>query len=51
MVGEALLCGVKEIIGSTEKIGAYLELRKVGIEKFVDGCNNAPKNFWEKINV
>ena len=48
MMGEALLCGVEEIIGNTSKIGAYLELEKVGYEKFRDGCNNAADIFWEK---
>ena len=49
MIGEALLCGVKEIIGDTSKIGAYLEFQKVGYEIFKEGCNNAAENFWEKI--
>jgi len=48
MMGEALLCGVKEIIGDTSKIGAYLEFQKVGYERFRDGCNNAADIFWEK---
>jgi len=48
MMGEALLCGVEEIIGNTSKIGAYLELEKVGYEKFRDGCNNAADIFWKK---
>ena len=50
MVGEALLCGVEEFIGATDKIGAYLEFHAVGREKFKDGCENAAKNFWEKVN-
>ena len=48
MMGEALLCGVEEIIGNTSKIGAYLEFEKVGYEKFRDGCNNAADIFWKK---
>ncbi len=48
MMGEALLCGVKEIIGDTSKIGAYLEFQKVGYEIFREGCNNAADIFWEK---
>jgi glycosyltransferase involved in cell wall biosynthesis len=50
MMGEALLCGVEEIIGDTSKIGAYLEFEKVGHEKFKEGCGKAAENFWKKIN-
>lgn len=49
MVGEALLCGVEEIIGDVNKIGAYLEFEKIGYEKFKEGCENAASNFWDKI--
>ena len=49
MVGEALLCGVEDIIGDTSKIGAYLEFEKVGYEKFKQGCDSAADKFWEKI--
>jgi len=49
MVGEALLCGVEEIIGATDKIGAYLEFEKVGYDKFKEGCGNAAETFWSKI--
>jgi len=49
MVGEALLCGVREVIGSTEKIGSYLEFQKHGIEKFSQDCSNAPDVFWQKV--
>jgi glycosyltransferase involved in cell wall biosynthesis len=48
MMGEALLCGVEEIIGDTSKIGAYLEFEKVGYEKFRDGCDKAAEIFWGK---
>jgi len=50
MVGEALLCGVEEVIGTTEKIGAYLEFQSVGYDKFKEGCENATTIFWEHIN-
>tara|TARA_R100000008_G_C3585825_1_gene172188 strand:- start:3143 stop:4015 length:873 start_codon:yes stop_codon:yes gene_type:complete len=50
MVAEALLCGVEEFIGDTDKIGSYLEFQAVGREKFEEGCNNAADNFWEKVN-
>ncbi len=49
MVGEALLCGVDEIIGDTSKIGSYKEFSKVGYDKFKEGCENAASKFWEKI--
>ena len=49
MIGEALLCGVEEIIGATEKIGAYLEFKKVGYDKFKERCGNAAETFWLKI--
>ena len=51
MVGEALLCGVEEIIGDTSKIGAYLELQDVGYDVFQEGCKNATTNFWERIKL
>ena len=49
MVGEALLCGVEEIIGSTQKIGSYLEFQKCGIEEFSKRCSEAPQIFWDKL--
>ena len=50
MIGEALLCGVEEVIGETEKIGAYLEFQSVGYDKFKEKCKNATTIFWEHIN-
>ena len=47
MVGEAILCGVEEIIGDKSKIGSYLEFKNVGYENFKDECKNAPSKFWE----
>ena len=49
MVGEALLCGVEEVIGATEKIGSYLEFQKHGRDSFKERCNNAATSFWAKI--
>ena len=49
MIGEAILCGVKEIIGDNEKIGAYTEFKKVGYDKFKEGCETAAETFWESI--
>ena len=49
MIGEALLCGVEEIIGDKQKIGSYLEFEKVGYENFKEGCKNAAETFWSKI--
>ena len=49
MIGEALLCGVEEIIGQTDKIGSYLEFQKVGYEKFKEKCGKATETFWTAI--
>jgi glycosyltransferase involved in cell wall biosynthesis len=49
MIGEAILCGVEEVIGSTDKIGAHLEFQKVGYDKFNEGCGSAAEKFWSKI--
>ena len=49
MIGEALLCGVEEVIGNTEKIGSYLEFKNIGYEKFKEECENAASIFWEKV--
>tara|TARA_R100000700_G_C3165419_1_gene140598 strand:+ start:329 stop:1180 length:852 start_codon:yes stop_codon:yes gene_type:complete len=49
MIGEALLCGIEEVIGAKEKIGSYLEFEKVGREKFAEKCSTATENFWNKI--
>ena len=49
MIGEAILCGIEEIIGDKSKIGSYLEFNDVGYEKFRDRCENAPSIFWERV--
>ena len=49
MIGEALLCGVEEVIGNTEKIGSYLEFKNIGYEKFKEECENAASIFWGKV--
>ena len=49
MIGEALLCGIEEVIGATEKIGSYLEFKKHGKDSFKERCNNAATNFWATI--
>ena len=49
MVAEALLCGVTEVIGAKEKIGSYLEFKKVGREEFAKKCSEATQNFWNKV--
>ena len=49
MIGEALLCGVEEVIGEVNKIGAYLEFSKVGYDEFKNKCQNASEIFWQKI--
>lgn len=51
MVAEALLCGVEEVIGDKERIGAYLEFQEVGYDNFKNGCENAAENFWSKIKI
>ena len=49
MIGEALLCGVEEVIGEVNKIGSYLEFNKVGYDEFKNKCENASEIFWQKI--
>jgi len=49
MVGESILCGVENIIGSPDKIGSYLEYKRLGFDKFRDNCANALTNFWEPL--
>ena len=49
MVAEGLLCGVEEIIGDTERIGAYLEFIKEGKESFREKCANASDIWWDKV--
>lgn len=49
MVGEAILCGVKDIIGSPEKIGSYLEYKRLGFDKFKNNCRYALDNFWDAV--
>jgi glycosyltransferase involved in cell wall biosynthesis len=51
MVAEALLCGVREVIGAKEKIGSYLEFEKVGAEEFAKKCSEATQDFWNKIET
>jgi glycosyltransferase involved in cell wall biosynthesis len=48
MIGEALLCGVEEILGNTDKLGSYLEFQKVGYDQFKNECENAAEKFWDK---
>jgi glycosyltransferase involved in cell wall biosynthesis len=48
MIAEALLCGVEDIIGDTNKLGSYLEFQNVGYDEFKNGCKNAASIFWEK---
>ena len=48
MIAEALLCGVKDIIGNNSKIGSYLEFEKVGYDKFKEECGRATSIFWER---
>jgi len=48
MVGEALLCGCG-VVGATDRIGAHIEYANLGYDKFAESCDNAHKNFWEKV--
>jgi len=50
MVGEALLCGVDEVIGNPSKIGSYLEFQKVGYDLFRKNCQSAASKFWSSVN-
>jgi hypothetical protein len=49
MIAEGLICGCKEIIGSPNKIGSYLEFKDVGYDEFKKRCKNAADIFWSKI--
>ena len=49
MIAEGLLCGVEEVIGDTERIGAYLEFLKEGKESFREKCTNASNTWWDKV--
>jgi glycosyltransferase involved in cell wall biosynthesis len=49
MVGEAILCGVEDIIGSPEKIGSYLEYKRLGLDQFKKNCRDALGNFWNAV--
>ena len=46
---EALLCGCKIICGKLQNIGAYHDFVKLGKEKFIENCNTAHIQFWNKI--
>ncbi len=48
-IAEAALCGMKILTASPEKIGCLKEIEKYGIEDFGDKCNNASKDFWQKV--
>lgn len=49
MVGEAILCGVEDIIGNPSKIGSFLEFKRLGLDKFKNRCCNASVDFWKNI--
>ena len=49
MVGEALLCGVEEVLGNPEKIGSFLEYKRLGADTFKSECSKASITFWDKI--
>jgi len=48
MVAEAILCGC-EIVGNLEKIGSWLEHKRLGAEEFKNRCQFATEEFWKKI--
>jgi hypothetical protein len=48
-IGEAILCGMK-VNTKIGTIGCLEELEKVGMDKFKENCNNAPKDFWKIIS-
>jgi len=47
-VGEAILCGVPELI-TNDIIGCIHERDRLGIKDFKNSCNNAAKTFWDKL--
>jgi len=49
MVGEAILCGVEDILGNPSIIGSYLDFKEVGYDKFKNRCENAASEFWDKV--
>jgi glycosyltransferase involved in cell wall biosynthesis len=49
MIGEALMCGIEEVLGDQRKIGSYMEFKKHGKDIFRDRCNNAASIFWRHI--
>tara|TARA_R100000152_G_C6733505_1_gene157912 strand:- start:136 stop:993 length:858 start_codon:yes stop_codon:yes gene_type:complete len=49
MIAEGLLCGVEEIIGSTDRIGAYLEFLNQGKESFRKKCSSAVDIWWDNV--
>jgi glycosyltransferase involved in cell wall biosynthesis len=49
MIAEALICGVKELIGDPYKLGSYLEFKEHGYDNFKKNCENASNIFWSKI--
>ena len=49
MIAEGLLCGVEEVIGATERIGAYLEFLKEGKESFQEKCSTAADVWWRHV--
>lgn len=49
MIGEALLCGINDIIGEPNKIGSFLEYKKMGLNQFRSNCSQAASLFWDTI--
>tara|TARA_B100000131_G_scaffold189933_2_gene182712 strand:- start:966 stop:1823 length:858 start_codon:yes stop_codon:yes gene_type:complete len=49
MIAEGLLCGVEEIIGATDRIGAYLEFVKEGKDSFRKKCATASDVWWDHV--
>lgn len=48
-VAEAILCGMEIKTNAQSKIGCIQEYKRLGHDKFVEECVNAPKKFWNKI--
>lgn len=48
-VAEAILCGTKVLCGKQNQIGCLQEIKRVGIQKFRENCENAHDVFWKKI--
>lgn len=48
-IAEAVLCGMKILTNSKDKIGCLLEIEKHGIDDFREKCSKAGLKFWQSL--